>query len=595
MINKNDDLIEQVKNLTNEPGCYLYFNSKNQLIYIGKAKALKKRVLSYFSGPKDFKTTKLVSEIDHLEFIITKTEKEALILEHNLIKKNKPKYNILLTDDKRYPYIAITNEVNPTYKYLRTLKNLKYKKSYGPFPDGSKAKQILEILEYLYPLHRCQKINQPEPCFYFHINLCSGACFKKIETDYYNKMIYKINRFFKSNTKEVAQKLKTRMSKLADNLQFEEANKIKKIIQVIEWTTEAQTTELTKNINADFISYQVLDNYFFVVILFFREGKLINKNSDHLKINLNDKEEDLINIYLQEIYSKNIKPDKIFLNVNHDLEKLELFFENIYKPKTKNEYAVMEMATKNLDELIENYLIKQKLKNSISPLESLEELRQTLQLTEIPYQIEIFDIANIYQEHITGGCCVFKNGVANRNNFRKYNLDESFTNDYSRMEETTRRHYSKMLKENKPLPDLIIVDGGKPQVTALGNTLNKLSLKIPYIGLAKDERHKTNLLVLSDKSEVILNKNSKMFYLLSKFQETVHQYVITHYRNNKNKDVQKTTLETIRGISQQKANSLYKEFGDIEKMRQANFEALNAIVKNKSTTDNLQKFLKTFK
>ncbi|AHI58142.1 hypothetical protein P344_04070 [Spiroplasma mirum ATCC 29335] len=588
----NLSLREQVSKLPDKPGCYIYYNIYNQVLYVGKAKNLKIRVSSYFNKVYNYKTTRLVNEIDHFETIITNTEKEALILEHNLIKQYKPKYNILLSDDKHYPYIVITKERDPQYLYVRNISK-KYACSYGPFPEGSHAREIIKILERLYPLRRC-KGNLGKPCLYYHINQCSGACFKKVPREYYEEMIQHVDEFFKGNTRQIKALLTKKMHQTASNLQFEEANKIKLLIHRLDWTISDQNVDfLNKSQNVDIVGLFQTPEMLVITVLFYRLGKLSYKDSDYFMLTKDDDPQEIIRLYLQNIYQKNILPKKIIIDPRVDLTELALLYPKIFKhPKNTNDRHVMKLAIANSQE---SYLQYQKYHHHRGSKEDLLlELKNLLKLPEIPYLIEMFDIANINDEFVTGGVITYKNGLPSRNDYRKYNIEISYQDDYHRITNLVFRRYQHAKAEKRALPNLIIMDGGIQQVNACLKQLDILDLQIPVIGLVKNEHHRTDHLLNLDKKAINLDKSSKLFHFLTKMQDDVHNFTIRNFRTRQTKALITSVLDQVPGLGQTKICQLNQSFGSLNEIKAATDEQLYNILKNKTTVENLKKFLASF-
>ncbi|WP_338955349.1 excinuclease ABC subunit UvrC [Spiroplasma endosymbiont of Polydrusus cervinus] len=585
-------LKEQVKILPTKPGCYLFYNSYHQVLYVGKAKNLRSRVSSYFNKVYNYKTTRLVQETVRLETIITKTEKEALILEHNLIKQYKPKYNILLNDDKHYPYIVIMKEKDPQYLYVRNV-HQKYARSYGPFPEGSHAREIIKVLERLYPLRRC-KGNLGKPCLYYHINQCSGACFKVVPLEYYTKMIKKVHTFFNGNFTETKILLEKRMLQAADNLQFEEAQKLKVLIRNLNWTLSSQTVEmLNQRDDLDVISLYQTEKHLVLTTLFYRAGKLNYKDYEYYHLDLPEDCQELYRLYLQNIYQKNILPTKIIVNETIALPELNLLFDNrVSHPKKPVEKAIMQLATTNS---YESYLQYQTTaQRELNNAEVLKELQILLGLKELPYLIEMIDIANINDEFVTGGVIVYKNGCPSRNDYRKYNLNISYQDDTHRIAAVVARRYRKIIEEEQPLPNLIIMDGGIQQVNACLKELAALNLTVPVIGLVKNNQHKTDHLLNLKKEKVSLDKSSRLFLFLTRIQDDVHHYAIISFRRRQTKALTTSILETVPGLGKRRITLLNRHFESIGAMQKASSDELYQILHNKKLVENLRKFLEYF-
>jgi excinuclease ABC subunit C len=399
----NSHLEEKVKNLPHQPGCYLYKNSQGKVIYVGKAIDLRKRVSSYFNKVHNYKTTKLVSEIDDLDFFVVTNETESFLLEENLIKKYRPRFNILLNDDKAYPYIIITNEHDPQYRYVRKY-DKKALRSYGPLPQGSNAKNILKILERLYPLRRC-KGNLGKPCLYYLIGQCSGACFKEVNFQYYQEQIKKVDRFFNGNLNDVKEELFSRMENASQNLQFEEAQRLKELYLSLDYAIMKQDVKIDDHKNRDVMTFQIVKDRIAFVTLFYRQGQLLFK--DNLVTDyFGQVPGDLFSNYLDQIYSKNMLPDQLIIPNEIDLYELNENLKNkATHPINKLEKSLFVLATRNADEALKQDQLKSQTVNN-NEHDILLQLQILLGLKEYPYRIEMFDISNLGHEFVTGSTVV---------------------------------------------------------------------------------------------------------------------------------------------------------------------------------------------
>ncbi|WP_339022511.1 excinuclease ABC subunit UvrC [Spiroplasma endosymbiont of Crioceris asparagi] len=572
-----------LKNIPQKPGCYLYFNKDNVVIYVGKAKNLKKRVSSYFIKSQNFKTEKLISEIEKVETIITNNEKESLLLEQNLIKKYSPRFNVLLNDDKRYPYIAITNEKDPKYVYIRK-NNHKYKNVFGPFPSGSNARQILETLETLIPLRRC-KGNLGKPCLYFQIDECSGACFKDVSEDYYKEQIKKIKNFFKGDTEFVKKRLFEKISVSANNLQFEQAKRYKEILDHIDFLVGTQNVELQEKINRHVINFYQDENNICISVLFYLNGKLSFKEQEIFPNNFQSLEETLESFIFQ-FYEKNTQPDLLNLpeqfNNLYVLEELKLKFDN----KTKISKKLLDLCKENSKE----FLYSKKTIND--SYDVLLDMQKSFDLNKYPNHIEVFDIANIGKEFVTGGVVVFKNGKPIKNEFRAYKIEIEQGDDFHRMQNVIYRRYQKSLMEKRILPDLIIVDGGKIQFNAAMSQLNELNLNINVIGLVKNNKHKTEKGINYLGHEVDIKKNKRLFNFLAAMQERVHEYTISVFRFKKESAIKKDMLYEVKGLGPKQILKIRNKFPDNNSLFSANIDLIKEMITNKNTLDNLIEFIK---
>jgi excinuclease ABC subunit C len=567
---------EKITILPEKPGCYLYKNEKGKIIYVGKAKNLKKRVNSYFKAVLNIKTTKLVREIVDVEVIVTNNEKEALLLEENLIKKNKPRFNVLLNDDKHYPYIIVTNEKDPEYQYVRNY-NKKFKRSFGPLPDGSSAGKILKVLQLLYPLRRC-KGNLGKPCLYYHINQCSGACFKEVPESYYKDVVKKISSFFSGTSTEVKEQLTQKMLQASENLQFEEAGRIKSILDNLNLALFKQNVENENYGDLDIFNYAIKDDKICFAVLFYLNGKLSFKDYVVLEYD-NQDVSDLFKNFMVQIYDKNIIPKSIVVPEDINDEDLQILFEDRISKGTKKYNPLLELAKKNAEETLRMTLLENS-SYSNKQQHLLEELQKILSLPSFPYHIEMFDVANIYDEFVTGAMVTYKNGYPSKNDFRKYNIDIKNQDDFHRMQDMIYRRYQKDLFNKINLPDLIIMDGGKIQVSAALSQLELLDLKIPVIGLIKNDQHRTDRLLNFDGNEIEIRKHQDVFNFLANIQERVHTFAITGFRKRKEKGIFATELDDVKGLGPVGVKKLINSFNSLSDLRKASVEKLTEVLKN---------------
>ncbi|WFQ92833.1 excinuclease ABC subunit UvrC [Mycoplasma feriruminatoris] len=574
-------LKQQVDLLTNKPGCYLFLNKEKQIIYVGKAKNLKKRVSTYFNKAYNIKTTRLIREIADLKYFIVDNEKESLLLEKNLIKKYHPKYNVLLNDDKTYPYIIITNQKDPMYKYVRKY-DKKALKNYGPLPIGSNARNILLTLQRLFPLRMC-KGDLKKPCLYYHLNQCSGACFKEVDPSYYENQIKQVDKFFKGDINQVKQTLINQMQKASDNLQFEQAKRIKDQITSLDFITAKQNVDIATNKNIDVINYEINQDKICFVMLFYRLGQLTYKDEyiqDYDGQNLSE----LFNSYLQQIYQKNIYPDVLL--IPNEIELLDLD-ENLlefssYSLDKQNDVFV-KLAKQNAIDSLNKSIISNNI-NSGDEIEILNQLQQISNASKYLKRIEMFDISNIYNQFITGACIVYINGKPIRNEFRKYNIDSSYTSDFSRMKFMLEKRFLKKINQKEELPDLIIVDGGIIQIHAAKEVLNKLNLNIDVIGLSKDDHHKTRYLIDVFEQTIDIKNFKKLFNFLTSLQIRVDEYAKSGFRKKYHNQLNDQVL-LIKGVGKKTNLKLYKHFKTIDNIKKADFEELNKVINNKKITN----------
>lgn len=557
-----------------KPGCYQMKNKDGIIIYVGKAKNLKRRLSSYFNRVQTGKTLMLVNDIDKFEYIVTTTEIESLILEITLIKKYNPKYNILLKDDKSYPYIEFIEKPYPLLKVVRNVKRKKNKnKLFGPFPNVKAAKKTVEMLNRIYPLKKC--INTPKKeCLYYHIGECLGYCINpKVDT---SEMSKEIVSFLKGNKEFITDKIKKQMQEASDSLNFEKAIELKEMLEDIEITLSKQKIDLNNNENFDMINYYYKNNFLCVVIFFIRGGLLFGRDYKIFEY-YGEVEESLIE-YIINFYDKNsVLPHEILISDEFDLSILQEFLNiRIIFPKRGKLKKLLDMAYENAKTVLNE---KQELitKSNEKRLLAEDELRKILNMDAL-HRIEAFDNSHLFGSYYVGGMVVFDDFLPNRKEYRKYKIDASVNDDLSAMKEVIYRRYYKVLMENLTKPDLIVVDGGKLQVGVAKGIIDSLGLNIKVVGLAKDDKHKTSVLINENQEEVNINKNSNLFIFLSKISEEVHRYAITYHRNIKSKGMISSILDVIPGIGDVRKKKLLKHFGSLKKISSSSLEELEEVL-----------------
>lgn len=570
---------EHLKNklavLPDQPGCYLMKDRQGTVIYVGKAKILKNRVRSYFSGAHDGKTQRLVAEIRDFEYIVTSTDLEALILELNLIKKHDPKYNVMLKDDKSYPYIKITAEEQPRLITTRKIKKDKGK-YFGPYPNAYAASATKKLLDRIYPLRKCRKMPD-RVCLYYHIGQCLAPCVKEVTKEQNKEMIEGITRFLNGGHQEVKQDLERKMIKASENLDFERAKEYRDLMFHIDKVMEAQTIQTNDGLDRDIFGYSFDKGWMCVQVFFVRQGKLIERDVSLFPF-YNEPEEDFLT-YLGQFYlqKNHPKPKEILLPQSVDAQIAEeLLHIPVHQPKRGKKKELVELTIKNATiALNEKFsLIERDEKRTIDAVEGLGE-----QLgIDAPLRIEAFDNSNIQGTNPVSAMVVFLDGKPKKNEYRKYKIKTvEGPNDVGSMKEVVRRRYTRMLKESGPLPDLIIIDGGIAQIQASKDVLeNELGLDIPVCSLTKDEKHRTSHLLIGDPPEdVYLPRNSQEFYLLQRIQDEVHRFAISFHRQLRGKSMLKSSLDDIPGIGEKRKKKLLNYFGSIKKMKEASIEELH--------------------
>ena len=581
-------LKEKLLLLPNKPGCYLMKDKNGVIIYVGKAKNLKNRVNSYFKSSHTGKTKVLVSNIVDFEYIITNSELEALLLEINLIKEHNPKYNVLLKDDKSYPYIEITDEKVPRLLIVRPSKlRKKNHKLYGPYPNSTAAKKTIELLNRLYPLRKCKTMGKRE-CLYYHIGECLGYCCNKIDKQEIDSMVSEITRFLKGEDKIVLDKIDAMMESAISKLNFEKAKELNELKEFVNVTLRKQLIDLNDNIDRDIFGYAVYKGYISIQVLFLRGGKLIERNSSIYPI-ITDEVEDLT-LFISSFYDKNnIKPKEILIpDIIDDALIKDVLNINVIKPVKGKKKELVEMANKNaLNTLKEKFeLVKA---NDENALNACCELKDLLGISSAN-RIETFDNSHLFGTYTVSGMVVFTLGIPDKNNYRKYKILSDAKDDYHLMKEVIYRRYFRVLMDNLERPDLIIVDGGKAQINAAEEVLNSLNLDIPVCGLIKSEHHKTSSLLYNERIYDI-DKTSNLFHMLERLQDEVHNYTISYHKNIRSKGALSSVLDNVPGIGEVRKRELLKKFPSVTKMKEASVSDLEVVLP-RDVAKNLYEFLK---
>jgi excinuclease ABC subunit C len=570
----NGNISNKLALLPGQPGCYLMKDRQGTIIYVGKAKILKNRVRSYFTGSHDAKTQRLVSEIEDFEYILTSSNLEALVLEMNLIKKYDPKYNVMLKDDKSYPFIKLTAERHPRLIITRKVQKGKGK-YFGPYPNVSAANETKKLLDRLYPLRKCSTLPD-RVCLYYHMGQCLAPCVKEVSQDTYKTMTGEITRFLNGGYKEIKEQLSEKMNEAAENLEFERAKEFRDQIAHIEATMEKQKMTMTDFTDRDIFGYAVDKGWMCVQVFFVRQGKLIERDVSLFPI-YNEPTEEFLT-YLGQFYSmsNHFKPKELFLPTEIDGELAsELLEIKVIQPQRGQKKDLVHLAEKNAKmALNEKFaLIERDEERTIKAIEKLGEAMGIY----TPYRIEAFDNSNIQGTDPVSAMIVFVDGKPAKKEYRKYKIKTvKGPDDYDSMREVVRRRYSRALKEGLPLPDLIIIDGGKGQIEAARDVLeNELALDIPLAGLAKDDKHQTSELLYGNPLEIIpLGKRSQEFYLLQRIQDEVHRFAITFHRQLRGKNAFQSILDEVEGIGPKRKKQLLKHFGPVKKIKEATLEEL---------------------
>ena len=574
------DIEKELKKLPNKPGVYIMKNKEDKIIYVGKAISLKNRVRQYFR--KNNKTTrieKMVSLIDYFEYIVVDNETEALILECNLIKKNKPKFNVLLKDDKTYPYIKIDvkSDYPGVYRTRRLIND--GSKYFGPYADSGAAKEMTDFIKQRYKIHQCKTLKKRvRPCLNHHINRCLAPCMGNVSKEEYRKQINEITDLLDGKISKVVKELEDQMKEASVKMEFEQAAQIRDKIQAIQRISERQKVSNISENNIDVIGIAKEELEICIEIFFVRQSKMIGREH-YFYQELEDMEDkEILSGFIKQYYLDNGNiPNKIMIKEEiEDKEAIEKWLSTelgkkveIKSPKKGEKLKFVEMAEKNAKVTLEN---KEKNKNEI-----LMELKEVLQLEKLPRKIETYDISNISGEYTVAAMCVMQDGVIKKNLSRRFKIKTVFGQDDPKCtEEVITRRIKHSIEESNngfgTLPDIIFADGGITQIRAIKRAIEKYNLYIPVFGMVKNDKHQTRVLMDENRKELKISEN--LMNLITRFQDTVHDTAITYHRKLRDKQITKSVLDDIQGIGEVKKQALLKQFGSVEKMKQANIEEI---------------------
>ncbi|WP_010630389.1 excinuclease ABC subunit UvrC [Sporolactobacillus vineae] len=589
----NQKIKEKLSLLPKQPGCYQMKNSQGEIIYVGKAKNLFNRVHSYFSGSHDAKTQRLVADIADFEYIVVSSEIESLLLEINLIKKFEPRYNIMLKDDKSYPYIKLTKEKYPRLIITRKV-NRKSGKYFGPYPNVTAANETKRLLDRLYPLRKCRTLPH-RVCLYYHIGQCLAPCVNVIAPEVYQKMTDDISHFLNGGYQDVKRELKEKMLKASEQLHFEKAKEYRDQIRSIETIMEKQKIIFNDLDDCDVFGYAFDKGWMCVQVFFMRQGKLIERAVSLFPF-YQEPEEDFLT-FIGQFYShrNHIKPKEVLLPERADAGLAgQMLGVTVLQPQRGRKKDLVNMAVKNGQiALKEKFaLIERDEKRTIG---AVEQLGVALDMPA-PRRIETFDNSNIQGADPVSAMVVFEDGRPKKSDYRKYRVKTvSGPDDFATMKEVIRRRYSRLLREGAVLPDLILIDGGKGQLSAAIDVLeNEFGLYIPVCGLAKDDKHRTAQLVAGEPPVFVpLARNSQAFYLLQRIQDEVHRFAITFHRQVHGKEMLHSVLDDIPGIGRQRKMALLRKFGSVKKIREASSADLRDAGLPQHVAESVQKYLKT--
>lgn len=559
------------------PGCYLMKNKDGDIIYVGKAKKLKNRVRQYFVGAHDFKTTRLVSNIDDFEYIVTGSEKEALLLEINLIKKHTPPYNIMFMDDKTYPYLKLTKEKAPVLKVVRNTKDKKAE-YFGPFPDSGAAWETVKLLNRLYPLRKCKRLPKKE-CLYYHMGQCLAPCVQDIDSSVYTDMAAGIRKFLKGDVKEILDTLQKEMEEASEQLAFEKAKEKLDLISAIHHVTAKQQIDFKDRKDRDVFGYYVDKGYISIQGFFVRGGKLLERT---LSIEpLYESEEDAFVSFVAQYYHANPLPQEILIPKEYDVSQLEEILDTkIVQPIRGDKLKLVDMVLANAKNAHEQKFELVERKESRKE-EAMQQLSNILQ-KEI-HRIEIFDNSHISGAFNVSGMVVFVDGEASKKDYRLFKLGD-YVSDLDSMKEVVYRRYFRLLKEQARFPDLLIVDGGYLQIEAAKEILDSLDIPLTLCGLVKDDNHRTSNLMDRNGNIIPVPRDSSLFFLLTQMQDEVHRFAISYHRKMRGKAMTKSVLDEVEGIGEVRKKEIWKHFKSLKRLKEASVEEIAQIIPRKSAT-----------
>lgn len=560
-----------IDNLKHLPGVYLMHDINDTIIYIGKAKDLQKRVSQYFLRPQEGKVLRMRNSVEYFETIVTANEKEALVLEMNLIQKYYPRFNVMLKDDKHYPYIALKKS-DPFLTIKRSKKDSHYD-YFGPFPNSSSASEMISLLNKIFPIRKCLNIPS-SPCLYYHLGQCVAPCINKIEQETYTKMIEDIKSFLRGNNLEVRKEYEDKMLKASESLDFESALEYKKIIDSIDHINMDQNVEIIDRTDRDLFAYSVREGYLSLAVLNYRKGRLLGK-----KVFVNelfgDAEEEVEDLLLQ-YYDHHDLPKEIIINSSLIIENLSSLIEcEILEAKQGKLHDLILICKENASNALDEYFLSARLDDDKVAL--LEELGNILSI-KTPLEINLFDNSHIQGSSPVGAMVSFINGEPAKKLYRKFHIEHSEArDDLKSMEEVITRHYLRSKNEGRKYPDLTLVDGGLIQVEAATKALKSIEVDIPVFGLYKNDKHQTEGLIdINENTYPITNKS--LFFLLTRMQDEVHRFAITFHREQRSKAQTRSIFEGINGLGRKRRELIEKAYPDINQLKNASIEELSQLL-----------------
>ena len=553
--------------IPHKSGVYQMFDKQNKIIYIGKAKDLYKRVSQYFLRPQSGKVASMVMHVDHFNYIITANEKEALILEMNLIHEHMPRYNILLKDDSHYPYIALSKSHNPVLRIMRNCKDKKYY-YFGPYPNSGAVYKIIDLLNKLFPLRKCNTLPKVA-CIYKDLGQCLAPCVNKINDEVYQKMVEEIKSFIAGNDDTIVKEIKQKMIECSNKEEYEKANDYKKILISIKEIRESQVVENPSFKSLDVFAYTYRDFYLSLTALTYRNGILIGKNNFVVSTLFNN-EEEIIHL-IEQYYSSREVPKEIAINLSKSDELNELLNAKIINASKGAMYQAILVAENNAKDSLDKHFLTARLTDN--NLKLLKELGKLLKI-KTPYHIELLDNSHLQGSDPVSALVVYINGMPNKKMYRKYHIENNPGNDdFASMREVIERRYVRLTNEKEDYPDLMLLDGGLPQLKAI-----KKKYSFPIYGLYKDDRHSTKGIIDKKGKIYPIDNKSSLFFLLMRMQDEVHRFAISFHKQERNKHMFKSIFDDIKGLGKKKLETLMKQYQTIDELKNADVNELSQIL-----------------
>ena len=574
----NEVLQAKLATLPMSSGCYLMKDKNGTIIYVGKAKKLKNRVNQYFRGAHDYKTTKLVSNIVDFDYVVTSSEKEALLLEINLIKKYRPRFNIIFMDDKSYPYIRLTNEEYPTLQVVRDLKKQKDARYFGPYPDVLAARKTLELLQELFPLRRCKHMPN-KVCLYYHMGMCLGPCEFEIDSEVYKKMKDDIIRFLKGDIKDIEKELIDKRNAASEQLEFEKAMKYQQLIESLSHVVMKQQVDFDHTKDIDAFGYYCDKGYIAIQGLFIRNGKLLDR-AFRLEP-LYDEALETFMSFIMQYYLEHPTPNIVLLPQDVDVELLSSLSCKLHQPVKGAYKKFLDMTIANAKQQLDQKFVVESthlLKEEIAMSQLCALLNRDIST------IELYDNSHISGAFAVGGCVVFVDGKGQKHLYRHYKVHNA-NDDFANMREVIYRRYFRLLSEDGVFADLILVDGGALQIRAAKEVLNSLCVDVQVLGLVKDDKHRTHALIDENEQVYPIEASSELFFMLTRMQDEVHGYTIRFHQKLREKEQTKSILDEVSGIGDKRKKKLMAHFGSFKRIKEASIDELSEVLPRQVASD----------